>query len=62
MGRMGKRIANLLVHLGTWLPVLLLIIFWKQIPSQIPVHYDATGEVTRWAERAASSCWSYFSL
>lgn len=53
MGRMGKRIANLLVHLGTWLPVLLLIIFWKQIPSQIPVHYDAAGEVTRWGGKGS---------
>ncbi len=53
MGRMGKRIANFLVHLGTWLPVLLLIIFWKQIPSQIPVHYDAAGEVTRWGGKGS---------
>ena len=43
MGRMGKRIANLLVHLGTWLPVLL----------QIPVHYDAAGEVTRWGGKGS---------
>lgn len=48
----AKRIANLLVHLGTWLPVLLLIIFWKQIPAQIPVHYNAAGEITKWGGKS----------
>ena len=24
------------------------LIFWSQIPSQIPGHYNAAGEITRW--------------
>jgi uncharacterized membrane protein len=32
---------------------------WEALPDRIPVHFDASGEPTRWAER---SFWSWYVL
>lgn len=42
------RIATWVIHLGVWLPVILLFAFWKTIPAQIPTHYNGAGEIDSW--------------
>ncbi len=51
MGRIGCRIGNSLVHIGVWMTTFLLLIFWKRIPDQIPMHYNAGGEITDWGDK-----------
>lgn len=40
---------SILVLVGTYL---FLALSWKQIPSQIPGHYNGSGEINRWASKA----------
>lgn len=34
-----------------FITILLLILFWPQIPEKVPGHFDASGEVTRWGSK-----------
>ena len=40
---------SLLVLVGT---VVFLAGYWKQIPAEVPMHYNAAGEIDRWGARA----------
>ncbi len=40
---------SLLVLVGT---VVFLAGYWKQIPAEVPMHYNAAGEIDRWGSRA----------
>lgn len=35
------------------LTILLPIIFWSKIPDEIPMHYNATGEVDNWSDKSS---------
>ncbi len=35
------------------LSILLPLIFWKYIPEELPMHYNAAGQVDRWAEKSS---------
>lgn len=40
---------SLLVLVGT---VVFLAGYWKQIPAEVPMHYNAAGEIDRWGSKA----------
>lgn len=40
---------SLLVLVGT---VVFLAGYWKQIPAEVPMHYNAAGEIDRWGTKA----------
>lgn len=39
----------LLILLGT---AVFLALYWKRIPLEVPMHYNAAGEIDRWGPRA----------
>ena len=40
---------SLLVLLGT---AVFLVLYWKDIPQKVPMHFNAAGEIDRWGSRA----------
>ena len=47
--RIALEVLSLAALLGT---VLFLIIYWKQIPPQVPTRYDAAGRIEDWSAKA----------
>ena len=47
-----KKIHRLSLIIGT-LSVLLPVVFWNQIPNQIPMHYNAAGVVDNWSDKSS---------
>ena len=43
------RILNYLTLLILFLSIILPILFWKQIPDQIPSHYNSAGVADAWS-------------
>ena len=35
------------------LSIILPLIFWKYIPEELPIHYNAAGQVDRWADKSS---------
>lgn len=40
---------SLLVLLGT---AVFLVLYWKDIPQKVPMHFNAAGEIDRWGSKA----------
>ena len=40
---------SLLILLGT---TVFLILYWGRIPAQVPMHFNAAGEIDRWGDRS----------
>ena len=40
---------SLLILLGT---AAFLALFWSRIPAQVPMHFNAAGEIDRWGDRS----------
>ena len=40
---------SLLVLLGT---ALFLALYWRHIPQEVPMHFNAAGEIDRWGDRS----------
>lgn len=43
------KMLSLAVLAGTFLS---LLVFWNQIPDQIPGHFNGAGEIDRWGSKA----------
>lgn len=40
---------SLFILLGT---AVLLLAYWRHIPAQVPMHFNAAGEIDRWGDRS----------
>ena len=40
---------SLFILLGT---AVFLLVYWRHIPAQVPMHFNAAGEIDRWSDRS----------
>ena len=50
--KLYQKLHRLSLIIGT-LTILLPIIFWKQIPDRLPMHYNGAGEVDCWSDKTS---------
>lgn len=46
--RIVLEVLSLLILLGT---IVFLVVYWKQIPEQVPTHFDGKGQPTNWGDK-----------
>ena len=44
-------VLNILCLIQLFGMILFLVVFWAHIPQQVPMHYDLSGNITRWGSK-----------